>query len=202
MRDFDTNTAAYFQGRAGTVMRLLVWAEALNRSTGVIEAVGLWNGLEDRVFTILGASRTYFGAGSVIAMDPLVLQTGTAVRMQRLTLSPLSPAVVTLIRTYDARFAPVQIHRALFSTEDGALVAEPHRLFEGFIDEVAITTPEEGGEATCDLTLASSARRLTQVLALKKSDATQRLRSDDRIRRYADVSGAVDVWWGQRRGKD
>jgi hypothetical protein len=199
MRDFDTATAAYFQGRAGTCVRILFWAEALNRSTGLTETVGLWNGVEDRVFTIGGGTRTYFGAGAVIGMDALVLQTGLAVRMQRMTLSPLSPAVITMIRTYDARFAPVQIHRALFSTDDGALIAEPHRLYDGFIDTIDITTPKEGEDATCELTLASSARRLTQTLALKTSDATQRLRSDDRFRRYVDVSGVVDYWWGERR---
>lgn len=202
MRDFDPTTTAYFAGRAGTVMRLLVWAEALNRGSGAVETVGLWNGLEDRVFTINAVARTYYGAGSVVTMEPLILQTGLDVRMQRLTLSPLSAAVTALIRTYDARFAPVEIHRALFSVDDGALVAEPHRLFDGFIDEVTVITPEEGGEARVEVTLASSARRFTQTLPLKKSDATQRLRSDDRMRRYVDVSGAVDVWWGERRKKD
>lgn len=200
MRDYDSPTAAYLGARAGTVIRILIWAEAKNRATGLVETLGLWTGAEDRVFTVDGVARTYFGAGTVMQVPPISYGTGLAVRMQRLTLSPLAPAVGDLIRTYDCRFAPLQIHRALFSTGDGALVAEPHRVYKGFIDEVQVITPEAGGEARCELTVASSARLLTRTLALKKSDATQQLRSGDRFRKYVDVSGSVDVWWGERRG--
>ena len=198
MRTFDSPTATYLAARAGTVIRILIWAQAKNRSTGLTETLGLWTGAEDRAFTIEGAARTYFGAGTVMQVPPITYSTGLAVRMQRLTLSPLAPAVADLIRTYDCRFAPLQIHRALFSTDDGALVAEPHRVFKGFIDEVEVVTPEASGEARCEVTVASSARLLTRTLALKKSDETQRLRSGDRFRKYVDVSGAVKVAWGER----
>lgn len=200
MRTYDSPTSTYLAARAGTVIRILIWAEAKNRISGLTESLGLWTGAEDRNFTIEAVSRKYFGAGTVMQVPPIVYSTGLAVRMQRLTLSPLAPAVGDLIRTYDCRFAPLQIHRALFSTDDGALVAEPHRMFKGFIDEVDVITPESGGEARCEVTVASSARLLTRTLALKKSDETQRLRSDDRLRRYVDVSGSVDVWWGELRG--
>lgn len=199
MRTYDSPTANYLAARAGTVIRILIFAQAKNRSTGLTENLGLWTGAEDRAFTIEGGSRNYFGAGTVMQVPPITYSTGLAVRMQRLTLSPLAPAVGDLIRTYDCRFAPLQIHRALFSTDDGALIAEPHRVFKGFIDEVEVVTPEAGGEARCEVTVASSARLLTRRLALKKSDATQQLRAGDRMRRHVEVSGSVDVYWGERR---
>ena len=199
MRTYDSPTSTYLAARAGTVIRILIWAEAKNRSTGLTETLGLWTGAEDRAFTIEGGARTYFGAGSVMQVPPITYSTGLAVRMQRLTLSPLAPAVGDLIRTYDCRFAPLQIHRALFSTGDGALIAEPHRVFKGFIDEAEVITPESGGEARCEVTVASSARLLTRTLAQKKSDATQQLRSGDRLRKYVEVSGSVDIWWGELR---
>ena len=49
------------------------------------------------------------------------------------------------------------------------------------------------------VTLVSAARELTRRLALKKSDESQRRRSGDQFRQYADVSGEVGVWWGAKR---
>ena len=66
MRTYDTLTANYLAARAGTVIRILIWAEAKNRSTGLTEALGLWTGAEDRAFTVEGGSRNYVGAGTVM----------------------------------------------------------------------------------------------------------------------------------------
>jgi hypothetical protein len=198
MRSYDAPTLAAFQTRAGLCARILVWVEAKNRTTGDPETMGLWTGAQDREFTIGAATRLYTGAGGIIQIPPIKMQTGIAVRMQRFTLSPIAPIVADLIQTYESRFAPIEVHRALFSLDDGALIAEPHRVWKGFIDEIEISYGET--DATCEVTAASSARLLTRTLPLKRSDATQALRSGDRFRRYVDISGKVDVWWGERRG--
>ncbi len=199
MRSFDAPTLAQFQNRAALSARILVWAVARNRSTGADESLGLWTGAQDRSFTIGGVTRIYAGAGSIMEIPPIVSQSGIAVRMQRISLSPLSPEVAALIRTYDARFARIEIHRALFDPVTGLLVAEPHRLFKGIIDEVALPIDPKTGEVRCDVTIASSARYLTRTLPLKRSDATQQRRLGDRFLRYVDVSGEVDVYWGENR---
>jgi hypothetical protein len=199
MRSFDAPTLAQFQNRTALSARILVWAVARNRSTGAPESLGLWTGAQDRSFTIGGTPRTYAGAGSIMEIPPIVSQAGIAVRMQRISLSPLSPQVAALIRTYDARFAAIEIHRAMFDPVTGLLVAEPHRLFKGIIDEVTLPIDPKTGEVRCDVTIASSARFLTRTLPLKRSDATQQRRLGDRFLRYVDVSGEVDVYWGERR---
>jgi hypothetical protein len=199
MRSFDAPTLAQFQNRTALAARILIWAVARNRGTGAEESLGLWTGAQDASFTIAGSPRTYVGAGSILEIPPIVTQSGIAVRMQRFSLSPLSPAVATLIRTYDARFARIEIHRALFDPVTGVLVSEPHRLFKGIIDEVALPIDPKTGETRCDVTCASSARYLTRTLPLKRSDATQRRRLDDRFLRFVDVSGEVDVYWGEKR---
>jgi len=199
MRSYDAPTLAALQTRAGIIARVLLHVTARNRTTGDPEELALWTGGYDRSFTIGGTPRDYTGAGAITQVSPITTQSGLVVRMQRVTLSPLSQVVADLIATYDARFAPVEIHRALFSTEDGTLIAEPHRVYKGFIDEVEITIPEAGGDYSCGITIASTARLLTRTLPLKKSDATQQLRSGDRFRRYVDISGSVGVWWGEKR---
>jgi hypothetical protein len=199
MRSFDTPTQAAFQNRTDLVARILVWAVARNRSTGLPEPLGLWTGSDDRSFTIGGSPRTYVGAGGLMGVPPLVAQAGITVRMQRLSLSPLNETVTTLIRTYDARFAAIEIHRALFDPVTSLLVSEPHRVFKGLIDEVELSIDPDSGTARCEVTVASSARYLTRTLTLKRSDESQRRRLGDRFMRYADVSGEVDVYWGERR---
>lgn len=199
MRSYDAATLAALQNRDAIVARILIWAVARNRITGLPEALGLWTGADDRSFTIAASPRTYVGAGSVMGVPPMSAQSGVTVRMSRLTLSPINEAVAALIRTYDCRFAPLQIHRALFDPVTTLLIAEPHRVFEGFIDEVELPIDPDNGETRCEVTIATSARLLTRTLPLKRSDETQRRRMDDRFLRYADVSGEVDVYWGERR---
>ena len=199
MRDFGSATLTALQTRTGLVARTLIWVSARNRSTNAVETMGLWTGGDHENITIGGVSRLYYGAGSVVDLPQVTMQTGLAVRMHRLGLSPLTPEVMQLIRGYDTRFAPVEIHRALFTIDTRVLVEEPHRVLTGFIDEVDLGTPAAGGTSSCVLGIATSARVLTQSLPLKKSDETQKLRSGDRFRRWTDVSGSVDVWWGAQR---
>ncbi|MCU0826660.1 MAG: hypothetical protein MUE52_04480 [Tabrizicola sp.] len=200
MRSYDAPTLAALQTRSAVVVRILIWVAARNRTTGDPETLGLWTGAYDRDFTINGGTRAYAGAGGIMEIPPIKYQSGLGVRMQRMVLSPISTVVADLIRTYDSRFAPIEIHRALFSPLDGSLVAEPHRLWKGFVDEVEVKETGTPGEATCEVVAASSARLLTRTLTLKASDATQQLRGGDRFRKYADVSGKVDVWWGEMKG--
>lgn len=198
MLSFDAPTLAAFQSRTDVMNRILFWVTARNRTTGLPEELGLWNGGYDRTFTIGGDTRAYVGAGALMQVPPLVYQVGLSVRMQRLSLSPIDATVAALIRTYDCRLAPIEIHRATFDPITTQLVSEPHRLFKGLIDELEVTTDPKG-ETRCEVTVASSARYLTRTLTLKRSDASQQLRTGDRFLRYADVSGDVDVYWGENR---
>lgn len=199
MRSFDAPTLAAFQNRTAMHNRILVWITARNRATGLPEELGLWNGGYDRAFTIGGVERTYVGAGVLMQVPPLVYQVGLTVRMQRLSLSPIDPTVGAMVRTYDSRLAPIEIHRAVFDPVTSALLAEPHRLFKGMVDEMEVTVEPGNGETRCEVTVASSARYLTRTLTLKRSDASQIRRLGDRFLRYADVSGEVDVYWGEKR---
>lgn len=194
---FSPATAAYFTSQTRMHARVLFWVRALNRSTGAIETVGLWNGDDHREFTIAGETRTYYGSGGLLSVDPITSQTGLRVRSHRLTLSPLATEVQTLIRGYDARFAPVELHRALFDPDTHNLIDEPHRRFRGYIDKVQFKTGPKGGTVTVELTLASSARALTVPLSRHRSNETLRARAPgDGFRKYSDVAGVITTPWG------
>ena len=200
MRILDPTSAAYLAARTGLASRHMVHVIARNRTTGAQEALGLWQGDDHLTITMGGANRTYYGAGGLIGVEPIRAGIGLEVRMLQIGLSPLTPEVAQLLRGYDARLAPAEVHRALLSLETGQLIAEPIRVFRGWIDEVKIRTGEVGGTGEATVTLASAARSLTRALTLTRSDAEMRRRSSaDAFRRYTDIAGEVGVWWGEKR---
>ena len=197
MRSYSGTELSYLQSRNGFSARTLFWVQARNRGTGLVETMGLWSGEENRAFTIGGVVRDYYGAGALLGLDGIVMQTGIGVRLQRISLAAVSAEVAQLLRGYDASLAPCEIHRALYDPLTGSLIAEPLRIWKGFVDQAPIPTAEIGGESVVDMSLASAARALTRTLTLTKSDAVQRLRGGDRMRQYQDVSGKVPVAWGE-----
>jgi hypothetical protein len=200
MRILDPTSAAYLAARTGVASRHMVHVIARNRTTGAQEALGLWQGDDHLTIAIGGTNRTYYGAGGLIGVEPIRAGIGLEVRMLQIGLSPLNPEVAQLLRGYDARLAPAEVHRALLSLETGQLIAEPIRVFRGWIDEVKIRTGEVGGTGEATVTLASAARGLTRALTLTRSDAEMRRRSSaDAFRRYTDIAGEVGVWWGEKR---
>ena len=206
MRILDPTSAAYLAARSGVASRHMIYVLARNRETGATEALGLWQGDDHLTLAIGDVNRTYYGAGGLIGVEPIRAGIGLEVRMLQLALSPLTPEVAQLLHGYDARLAPAEVHRGLLSLETGQLIAEPIRVFRGWVDEVKLKTGEVGGtgavgdtgEAT--VTLASAARGLTRALTLTRSDAEMRRRNTgDRFRDYTDISGEVGVWWGEKR---
>jgi len=202
MRAYDAPTTSFLLSQVGMMARTLVWVSARDRGTGAIVTMGLWTGDDHMDFVIGGVARTYFGAGGLLSLDPISMATGLEVRMRRLTLAPVAPEVETLIRGYDVRLAPVEIHRALFDPSTRALISEPERIFQGWIDSISIPVPVVGGQAAVEVTIASLARSLTGVLALKQSDETLRVRAPtDGFRRYAAQSASIETVWGEKRAK-
>lgn len=198
MREYDTATDARIADLGAMKARHLVWITARNRDTGADETAGFWNGLDDRQITIGGEVRTYVGAGALLSMEPIRAGVGLDVRMHEMALSEITPEVAQAVRGYDARLAPIEVHRALFDPETDALVGEPHRILLGTVDELKIPDPAEGGSAPLTLTVADASRAGTRVLTTKKSDAAQRaIDPTDKGREYAAISGAVKVFWGR-----
>ena len=196
MRSYDAATTDAI-GAAGVDARTLVWITARNRTTGEPESVGLSNLDDHQTVTIGGDDRLYYGAGNLLGLDPIQAGVGLDVRMQRLTLSPLAPEVQQALSVYDPRLAAVEIHRALFEPLSGVLVAEPVRVFRGWVDTLEIDLSDT---ATATLSLASASRALTRTLTLKKSDeAARRIAPNDRFREYSDTGADVSVFWGEKK---
>lgn len=200
MRDYNAATLAQLQSRRGLVARVLVWIEARNRVSGAAEAMGIWSGEDDALITVEGQPRAYLGAGALLAPEPVSAGSGLQVRSWQLRLSAVSPEVEDLVKGYDTRFCRVTVHRGLLDPNSRLLVAEPHRVFRGFLDKIDFPAAEPGGMAAAVLDLVSETRVLTRGLAAKKSHESQLARAPgDAFRQYGDIAGAVPVYWGEER---
>ena len=202
MRNLPVAVADHLAARRTIMTEILIWLGGKDRTSGALEHIGLWTGVDHQQIAIEGQARTYYGAGGLIGMEPVTQRAGLEVRQHRVSVSPLAPEVVEALRVYDPRLAPVEIHEWHFSPGTQAPLADPIRIFKGNIIAAPITTPAEGGEATCEITVVSAAWALTRSLTLKRSHAALTARNPgDGFRRYGDISGAVDTAWGERIGK-
>jgi hypothetical protein len=197
MRTIGAPTVTEASTASGIIARLYVWFAARDRTTGATQTLGLWSGADVITETINGEARTYYGAGSLLAVDPITYTAGRAVQMHWISVSSVSPEVEQLVRGYEPRLAPVEVHRGLVNAVSNALVEAPHRLLLGNIDSISFTTPADGESATCEITVANSSRDLTRPLTAKYSNETMRIMAaNDGFFQYGDVSGEVSTRWG------
>lgn len=196
MRTLPAAVAAYLAGRPDAIrVHTLVWLSARDRTTGLVQTMGLWNGPDHQQFDV-GGLRDYYGAGNVLGLDRITYGSGLDVRTHTITLAAISPEVEQAVRAYDPRFAPVEVHGLLIDPVQNIIVGAPWLALRGWVDEVEIRTPAVGSEGGIDLRIASASRALTRTLSLKRGDASQQRRGGDRFRRYSEISGATGDTWG------
>lgn len=179
----------------------LIWILLRNRVTGAQESLGLWSGADHRVITVGGVARTYYGVGAIIGLEDLVSAADFKVGEWSFQLSSLHAQVIEAVRAYDARLAPVEVHLWQWDGLTGQPKTAPEREFRGTIMEADLPTPEEGGTAVASVRCVSDAWRLTRGLTLKRSGAALEARHQgDKFRQYNEISGAVQVVWGEKLG--
>lgn len=201
MRAYPAAVVAHWAARKTVLCHTLLWLAGRDRDTGTLERLGLWTGDDHQQITVGGWARTYYGAGNIVGLDAITQRSALEVRQHRITLSPLAPEVVQAVRIYDPRLAPIEMHEWYFDPETMRPLAAPVRVFSGHIIQAPISTPAEGGDATCTITMVSSAWTLTRPLTLKRSSAALQAReAGDLFRQYQDISGAVETAWGEKLG--
>lgn len=200
MITLDPAEITALEARAGIVVRTLAWVTAKD-GAGDPVSVGLWSGTGTRSFTVDGVSRSFQGP-AFGRLEPLVASVGLSVREYGVNLPHLTPPALVMLADYDLRLAGVSLYSAQFAAASRALLANPRRIFRGWIDRAPLNTGAAGGEGGVDLTLVSAVRSLTRRPPLYGSDADQRARDpDDRFAEYVSVAGPRQVRWGQADAK-
>lgn len=200
MKVYPAPVSTHIASRAGRRVRQLVRFDGISHLNGLTVTHGFWTGADHREFSINGQDELFIGAGAVISIPPIVTETGLKVRQHRVVLAPTAPEVENAVRNYDLRRQRVYLYDAYFHPETNDLLSDPVQTFKGEIDASPIDTAAQDGEPAVELTLLGGGQFLTRSLGIKKSDAGLRRRKpNDRIRRYTDISGSVDVFWGEVR---
>ncbi len=199
MPTIDTAVQSQFAERRGVEPRVLFWIEPRNRSTGLREALGLWNGDDHRDFLVEGETRTFYGAGNVLGLQPIRSVTGLDVIYHSIELPPFTDEVRIILDQYDGHLAPVRIYSVALDVDTMEPLAAPIRFVKGTLQEApkSLGAP---GSATSKyvLKIASNARRLTQGLPIYRSQNwLERRASGDLGREHIGVSSDWVVPWGE-----
>lgn len=210
MRQYiDANTAAAIMSREAILPVNFIWITAKNRVTGNPESLGLWSGWDTVTAQVLHpdtlapVSRDYHASGGVIEWPAIPLESNLSIRTIRVRLSQINSEVLDTIVGYDAKHAPVEIHRGYLDKETQLMVAPAVPRFVGWINGAPKRIPAIGGEGGIELAIVSHTRSLTRVNPAKRSDEAQRRRDGDRFRRYTDVAGGwlANIHWGEAKAK-
>lgn len=182
--------------------RDFLWLVARDRDTGDPVPVGFWSGLSNVTAPVLDpdtgteAVRAWYGVGALIEISDIPSVLGVTVNDITVRMDQLDAEVSEAIRLYDCKQAGVQIFRGLFDPDSGLLVAPALCRFVGFVDEVQIHTPSEGGDGYAELTCVSHTQEL-----LRANPAT-RSHEDQKRRNATDtffVDAAVVGTWGPKQ---
>lgn len=209
MRGSDSTTvdALVAARAAGLVPRQLVTITARALDDGEPTEFSFWNGLLPVDIEVLGGAsgelvtRGFAADNALLEVSRIRLSSELSIRPATVRLNPAHPTVLAMLAGYDLRLAPIEIHRGLLDVTTRLPVAAPRCRFLGVIETVQRTRPAAGGEGTLTLACISQTVELTRTNPARRSDETQRLRSGDRMMRYAETVGEWEIYWGEAEGK-
>lgn len=168
-----------------------------------------WTGPDNVTLNVVSAidgeteSRNYIGGGALVDVPAIVDGVGLDARSHEFGLNPLHSSILDMVNGNNIRVAVVELHRGIRNPDTWALVADPLPYFLGRVDglshDVGAADGDTPAEARMTLMVIGNMIDLTKVSTALKSDEQQKLRSGDRIRRYADAAGSYPVAWGQAR---
>lgn len=206
MRTLDTATLDAIGDRGGVVLVNFVLVTAKD-AEGDGQFFGFTDYGEDVAVNVIDGltgdevNRTYYGDNAPLqGMDPIPMRVGIdEVTTTQVVLNPHHDVVQLMYRGHDCRNAPVQIHRGYLSRESHLLVAAPRIRRLGWVNGAPEELAPAGGVSRLRLEVVSVTRELTRINPARRSDETQRLRSDDRARRYSGTAYQWQIFWGEAK---
>lgn len=192
----DPEVEAFLASGAAVHLEQMFHIVSKNRTTGADEPLSIWTGEGDRVFDI-GGDRTYRGGGALVEVPPITYSSGIGINYTNVTLSGTAPFVRTALFTHNPKFAPVEIHVAVYSAATLNFVGL-WRAFKGTESESDLTRAPRGGKQVYQINCASSARQLTLKSTRRKSNqAMTASNPGDNFRKFAAaVKSARATWKG------
>ena len=189
--------------------RDFLWLQVRDRSTNELVSDAYWSDVGTITAQIINPdsgivqTRTWQGAGQLIQIDAIPAVMGIQSETVRVVLSQIDDRVADLIRGYEPKFGRAEIYRGLLNVDTRKMVAPAMPCFVGMIDEIVVETPEENGEGSVTLTLASHVGELMRTSTATRSHEDQMARHPgDAFFKDAAVVGTWQNFWGvkEKRG--
>lgn len=187
----------------GIAPRRLLWVAGKRRDTGAPAPLGVWTGDEDLTFSVRDGQtgetvqRVYYGLGAALIIPSIPRVSDMTIQTLAIKLPHLHPVINSMIREHQPRFAKVDIHEVLLSTESRLLVGNPEIAFLGEVDGDPVETGAVGQEGSVTLNVASDAiRSLTRINHAKRSHAHQSQFNGDTFSMHTSAVANWDINWG------
>ncbi len=207
MRDIDPAmlNAMMAAPRVGLQPRRLAWIAAKDRATGATVERGIWTGSENLNISVISGttgqvvSRPYIGGLSLESIGDIPRTSDFTVQTVEIKLSPIADAARALLRQYDLRMAPIEIHELLLDPATGDQVAPAMIVMLGRIDGAPVKTPRlsEAGSVTVKV-ISDVMSMLTRKNPRKSSHQGQLVRQNDQWGKDSAVVATWKVAWGQK----
>ena len=181
----------------------MLYVEARNRATNTVDGIGFWAGPDHQSIAVMdlftGVVQTRKFYMGLYRVSNVRYQRGLDIRPISVQLSSIPPAALKAFREYDTRWAKVHAYKRIYNRDTMEPVAV-ETWFPGYIEGNPISRPATGDEGSLTVKVVSTVATLSVTSPIKKSDAVQRKRNGDRIRRYKRNVHMVDQPWGQEDG--
>lgn len=209
MRGSDLATVEALQKARsrGIAPRNLVTITARSLTSDTSEQFCFWDGLLPVDIEVVSGTtglleqRAFAADNALLKVQPIRITSDLTIRPATFELNPLHPRVAAMLSGYSVRLAPVEIHRVPLDADTRLLAAAPRCRFLGFVETAKRTRPAAGGQGSLSFSCLSETVQLTRINPAKRSDESQKLRSGDRMMRYAEVAAEWEIAWGEKEGK-
>lgn len=197
MRDLPPEILALLTKRQGIIVHRLYLLSARNRGTGDIEQIGIWSGADHQDFTVDGQTHTFYGGGNFLTSSDLKSDRGLTIRKLSVEMAPFTAEIRTVLREYDPKFQPMFVYLAFFDPETNNMVANPWRVFKGWIDTAPERRGAKGDKSQAVINGVGHTRILTRTFPAKRSNETQKLRDpNDTFFSNVAITGTINTPWG------
>ncbi|MBB3452311.1 hypothetical protein FHT86_000567 [Rhizobium sp. BK313] len=188
----------------GLVPRRFVWITGKSFDTGDVASIGLWTGDDDIDISVISGitgvseGRTYYG-GLNLQLSPIARTADLTVQTVTITIGQIAPVAQQLLRGYDLRLAPVEIHDMTFDPVTRQPSSAPEISFLGIADGAPIKTPVVGQDGDIEISAISAAiAMLERNNPAKSSYEGQKRRSGDEFGLYSSTVANWQIPWGQK----
>lgn len=206
MRNISPQNQALLEKNA-IMARDFIWFTVRNRQTNAPISEGIWSGTENVNAMIREpdlqtvVTRSFTGAGTLVQVDDIPMTSNLSVQTVTIDASQVQGDIERIVRDYDCQQGRVEIYRGLFDVGTGKQLDAAECRFIGFIDEIEIETPSEGGAGAVRFNCVSHTQEITRANSETRSTAYQYLRqSNDDFFKDADTVTEWEVFWGSEKG--